>query len=681
MRVISSRIAAIWLLREKASLEYGKTFKEKNKRFVASKVCPIRIHTMQEVITYLGIFVVLLMTLGLKSIKAGDTIYVKWDATGNNDGSSWEDGFTNLQEALSLADTGDQIWVAKGIYFPADTFLNRDVSFVLKSNVALYGGFAGYESSLDERDWETNITVLSGDIDHNDVTDSNGVVIDPDSIVGNNSFHVIKAENIDSTAILDGFFITAGNADSQSLNGCGGGMLAYYGNLKVVHCTFRGNKASQKGGGLYNTGGEIILSNCVFFMNRSYNYGGGLYTYGGNLTVENCAFIDNLAYYGGGTFNENSMLKFINCTFEGNWTDYGGGIYNSNSSCTQIFCSFCNNITGFGGGVYNDENSSCKLIGCVFNNNYAYYGGAVQNSGCNAQLINCSIIGNISQVQGGGVCNEYCDPIFINCLFYENGAAEGGGISNKNSNPILINCTSYNNDGAYGGGMHNNQSNPILTNCIFWGDYAIHGSEIYNHLSTPFILYCDIEGSGGSYNWDSIFGFNGGGNIDLYPLFVDTASGDLHLQAGSPAIDSGNNDIFFIYFPSPGDSIDLAGNPRIIDGNQDGIAVIDMGAFEYQVSTHKKERSNWVSQYGFFQIYPNPTHSTTTMYLNLPQKSHVSLKVYDVSGREVCKLIDTALDAGLHKIQFIEKNLPSGVYYFHIEAAKRRKTIKVVLLR
>jgi len=152
--------------------------------------------------------IALLLTSGTVPLWAGDTIYVKWDATGNNNGSSWEDAFTDLQDALAAADSSDQIWVARGVYYPTNDTTDRDTSFELKNGVALYGGFAGYESSLDERDWETKITVLSGDIDHNDHTDTNGVVIDPDSIVGNNSYHVVRAESIDSTAILDGFVFT-----------------------------------------------------------------------------------------------------------------------------------------------------------------------------------------------------------------------------------------------------------------------------------------------------------------------------------------------------------------------------------------------------------------------------------------------------------------------------------------
>jgi len=69
--------------------------------------------------------IALLLTSGTVPLWAGDTIYVKWDATGNNNGSSWEDAFTDLQDALAAADSSDQIWVAKGVYYPTNVPIER----------------------------------------------------------------------------------------------------------------------------------------------------------------------------------------------------------------------------------------------------------------------------------------------------------------------------------------------------------------------------------------------------------------------------------------------------------------------------------------------------------------------------------------------------------------------------
>src|SRR5690349_8828972 len=109
--------------------------------------------------------------------RAAGVIYVRAGASGANSGSSWANAYTSLANALSAASSGDQIWVAAGTYTPTDGS-DRTASFTLENGVAVYGGFAGTETLLSQRDWNTNITTLSGDI---------GTVGD----ASDNSFHVV----------------------------------------------------------------------------------------------------------------------------------------------------------------------------------------------------------------------------------------------------------------------------------------------------------------------------------------------------------------------------------------------------------------------------------------------------------------------------------------------------------
>ena len=100
-------------------------------------------------------------------------LYVKFDATGANDGSSWTNALTKLQDAVFQACPGiTQIWVAKGTYYTDEgggkVNNDRNASFIMKNNLAIYGGFNGTETQLNERNWTTNPTILSGDIDQND---------------------------------------------------------------------------------------------------------------------------------------------------------------------------------------------------------------------------------------------------------------------------------------------------------------------------------------------------------------------------------------------------------------------------------------------------------------------------------------------------------------------------------
>jgi hypothetical protein len=259
-----------------------------------------------------------------------------------------------------------------------------------------------------------------------------------------------------------------------------------------------------------------------------------------NTILEGFTITGGNANSGGGMYNASSSPTVTNCIFSGNSADYGGGMYNYQSSPTLTNCTFSGNSTSRGGGMFN-LSSSPTITGCTFS-------------------------GNSAAEYGGGMRNESCSPTMINCTFSGNSAQyEGGGMYNYNSCPAVTNCTfSGNSAGWRGGGMYNYAgSNATVTNCILWGNTP---DEIYNTTSTPIVTYSDVQG-----------GYTGAGNINADPFFVTAAGGDLRLSSSaSPCVDAGDND-------APGlATTDLAGNPRVADGDGDGTAVVDMGAFELQ---------------------------------------------------------------------------------------------------
>ncbi|MFQ5425384.1 MAG: hypothetical protein ACE5F9_15575, partial [Phycisphaerae bacterium] len=144
-------------------------------------------------------------------------LFVNKSALGANDGSSWADAFTDLQTALCVAEGNPavitQIWVVGGTYTPAGPAGNRGATFQLLNGVGVFGGFAGTETLLSERDPVANVTTLSGDLNGDDVP-----VADPANLLteptrAENSFHVVTGSLTDATAILDGFTISGGNAN------------------------------------------------------------------------------------------------------------------------------------------------------------------------------------------------------------------------------------------------------------------------------------------------------------------------------------------------------------------------------------------------------------------------------------------------------------------------------------
>ena len=230
-------------------------------------------------------------------------IYVDANATGANNGSSWANAYKYLQNALAAAEPNHEIWVAQGTYRP-DRDTNhpggtgsRTATFQLKNDVAIYGGFPSGGGNWASRGPNIYQTILSGDIG---VADNNS----------DNSYHVVTGSGTNSTAILDGFTITKGNASQSG--------PPY--NL-------------ERGGGMYNATGSPTITNCTFSYNSATNQGGGLSNTGSSPTLTNCTFSGNSASYrGGGMFNGSSSPTLTNCNFSGNSaSSYGGGMYVSNN--------------------------------------------------------------------------------------------------------------------------------------------------------------------------------------------------------------------------------------------------------------------------------------------------------------------------------------------------------------
>ncbi len=498
------------------------------------------------------------------------TIYVDSGATaGLNDGSSWQDAFQDLQGALEMAATGDEIWVAAGVYAPTvDVYDGNDPtrSFQMKNGVSINGGFSGNETTRDQRDWESNTTILGADTD-------GSAGFSP-----GNCYHVFYhpvSLGLDESAVLDGFTITGGFANGREPHSYGGGMYNVASSPTLRNCTFRDNYASIHGGGILNVNASPAIVNCTFYGNASDVGGGGIYNGMSSPAITDCTFTDNNASTGGGIHNSaNSTSIVTNTAFSNNNAEYGGGIYNSESSQAIDGCTFNDNYAFVHGGTVQNEYSTLTVTNSSFTENEATNsGGGIYNFESSSEIDGCTFDNNYAFARGGAIYNLHSTLAITNISFTENGAADsGGGIVNYTSSATIANCSFSKNHADYsGGGIFNTFSSFVaIANSILWDNSAgSEGHEIDNMITgLPTITFSDIAGSGGSGDgWDSTLGIDGGGNIDIDPVF--TGDDELHLTADSPCVNAGDNDSI----PS-GIAADIDGDDRIIG------QAVDMGADE-----------------------------------------------------------------------------------------------------
>ena len=528
-----------------------------------------------------------------------DVIYLDDSATGGlNDGSSWEDAFTDLQSALDVATADTMILVAEGEYVPSlrtEPARERTETFQLADGLRLYGGYAGCGAmNPDLRDVDSFVTKLSGDLAGDD---------DPGAFPGgacytNNCYHVVTGDGVSAATILDGFTISSGYANGSSgYDNVGGGMKNYTASPTIVNCTFHQNYAIV-GGGMWNHQySSPVLTNCAFTENRANQEAGALNnTHYSSPQVCGCYFLLNSTTSNGGAMYNSwySEPTLQSCSFEENSATlgYGGAIHNYYYvTLTLNDCTFSKNwARGRGGAMYSHDGGDLTLNRCTFERNQVTVyqadfraGGAMGNlNNVNATLTDCTFLGNTSTRFAGAIFTwgnngVFADLTLTNCVFVGNYAGEYGGavLAYMKCHGVFTNCTFAGNYTLAGRALacendyHDEWHSDVqLTNCVLWDG----GDEIWNgDTSVIAVTYSDVQD-----------GYPGTGNIDVDPLLLaypdpgpdlewgtsDDDYGDVHLDELSPCIDVGS--IYAAQLPP----YDFDSEPRI------GSCRTDMGADE-----------------------------------------------------------------------------------------------------
>lgn len=514
----------------------------------------------------------------------------------------------------------------------------------------------------------------------------------------------VRCAFVGREAILSGFTLTNGHtrtlgAPPREQRGAGLSGLAVG---RVTNCVVTGNLARQFGGGVYR--GSLV--NCTILRNRALDGGGGAY----ESVLEDCVLEANSASNSGGGATRSTLTR---CALIANSASLGAGAYFG----TLDFCRLERNVTdgdGYGGGA-----NGSQLRDCVLTNNVAYSGGGAYA----ASLVRCRLEGNEARRDGGGAT----DSTLADCQLLGNLATHGGGSSFS----TLEDCTLTGNEASVAGGgadggelqhctLANNTAyfggaseRATLRNCVVRGNTAVFGGGGYRDLFFNCLLtgnratqhgggafqgmlyQCTVTGNaadagGGTYegtNRNSIVYFNTAlagsdfqgstlltsctgptpallpGNTTNAPSFLHPDAGDFRLRSDSPCIDTGEDFSQLL-------SDDLDGRPRPIDGDLDGKAGFDMGAFEYDPATTDSNGDGvpdlWYRQYGLDAADPevgkldpdedrqttfqewiaetNPTDAASALRLSVSNAPPITLTLFGSAGRRYTLLSRPDLD-------------------------------------
>jgi hypothetical protein len=254
---------------------------------------------------------------------------VDQNARASGDGTSWGSAYNYLQSALAVANSGDEIWIARGNYYPDQTSGSDtnsvNATFTLISGVEIYGGFLGTETQRSQRAPRAYRTVLNGQVANSGKAEN-----------------VVTGTSADVTALLDG--CTIANGERGLICDAGGAPV-------IVGCRFVENSGgSNNGGGVWNDG-ALTLRGCSFLGNTAF-WGAGLYSTSSGITVENCTFLGNRSGERGyGVASRNANITLTGCSFQGNRGSGGGTVWIFNGTATLSHCVLWGNL----GGSFTDD--------------------------------------------------------------------------------------------------------------------------------------------------------------------------------------------------------------------------------------------------------------------------------------------------------------------------------------
>jgi hypothetical protein len=510
-----------------------------------------------------------------RSIKVGNV-------DDNNPG-----GGCTLREAIDLANAG----AGPTTYLNGCTVTEKGgfppipvtYSISLPSYTYTLSGAAGDDSnSSGDLDISANVTI-SGMGAGSTIISGGGI---------DRVFHIDPAGVGHFTVNISGVAIQKGNAGLSY----GGGIYNNSGTVTIADSTLSSNQADNDGGGIYNDdGGAVTLTDSTLSGNQTNGSGGGIYNDGGTVTLTDSTLSGNRTTgsgWGGGIYNRDSgTLTLTNSTFSDNEADDGGGIWNEGTLNITNSTFSGNQANSSGGGIYNGGGTVTLTDSTLSGNQAVYNGGGIDNNDGTLTLTDSTLSGNQAD-DGGGIYNQ--GPLILTngTLSGNQANSSGGGIYNGGSTADLTNVTITGNtadndsdDAGDGGGIRRISGTVNLKNTIVAGNSDM-GAEAHD---------CDgaISAQG-----DNLVGQNGDANGCPTGAGVTVVSGGISTVLDALADNGGSTQTHALVTDGPAidavtDCTDLSSSPvttdqrgvaRPADGDGDGTATCDIGAFEFQPS-------------------------------------------------------------------------------------------------
>lgn len=624
-------------------------------------------------------------------ISEAATIYVKHDAAGSNNGTSWANAYTSLQSALNAAVSSDEIWVAKGTYKPSSAYdltnTSRFYHFRMINGVTIYGGFAGTETSVSQRTdfgfGGANETILSGDLNGDDVVSGSGSTLSLSNI-SENCYHVFyhpSALALTSTAVLDGFTIRGGNANESINNEVqGGGMLNKGCSPTIKNSTFTANYSIYLGGGLYNySSSNPILTDVTFYKNQSGTYGGGMNNYTtSSPTLTNCTFSENRAIQGGACGFDGTTSIFTNVLFYGNYASTRGGaivIVGPNVDLTMNNCTFSENSTGGTGGavadVFSNANSDNVYNNCIFWGNSASTTGAEFNVSGPDHVLRYSCYnnqtGDVTVTSGSFTAtdnNITTDPQFADTT--SNDFRISGNSPAKNSGNNTYNASSFDVRGE----------TRIQNTTIDMGAYEwTSGTDPDTPLPVELTSFTAAQVNGNVLLlWSTVTEVNNYGfEVERNSLRAgDNPDTDAWVTAGFVAGYGNSNSVkHYSYLDNT-----VAVGRYIYRLKQ-----IDTdGKYSYS-GVAEVQLGNQPDAYALEQNHPNPFNPSTMVQVSIPESGNVRLMIYNSLGAFVKEVVNRHFEAGNYSFTIDASDMNSGVYFYRLESGAFSSVKKMVVLK